>query len=530
MIKAQNTSKRTGEMVTISRAEYDKIQDYVSQLEQQNRWLLEQLNIIRHRKFGASSEKSSEEVLEQLSLLFDEAEVYAAAEENQDEEPAEVSVRSYKRKKKVGSARDILPEDVEVVTEEYSLSEEERTCPQCGEQMEVIGTEVQEQLVLIPAKAILRRRVYYVYACKNCEKNDISTPVVRTPLIPAVIPGSFASPEAIAYIMVQKFVMASPLYRQEQEWNRLGIMLSRQTMSNWLLLSTERWLTPIYFALRGRMILCDLLHSDETSLQVLHERGKSAQSKSSMWLYRTSGDAEYAIVLYEYQPGKNGQYPRDFLAGFEGYLQTDGAPSYNSVQHVIHVGCWAHARRNFFDAAKAVGKGKRSSTAEQGLAYCDRLFQLEKRFAKLTPEERKQKRLEQSKPVLDAMLAWAETRHAAPKSTLGKALNYVKNQWEPLTRFLLDGRIELSNNRAERSIKPFVIARKNFLFTNTPRGAQCSAVMFSLIETAKENGLDPYKYLCYVLTQAPILSKTRDDWATLLLPEYAPEECRLPAN
>ena len=331
MIKAQNTSKRTGEMVTISRAEYDKIQDYVSQLEQQNRWLLEQLNIIRHRKFGASSEKSSEEVLEQLSLLFDEAEVYAAAEENQDEEPAEVSVRSYKRKKKVGSARDILPEDVEVVTEEYSLSEEERTCPQCGEQMEVIGTEVQEQLVLIPAKAILRRRVYYVYACKNCEKNDISTPVVRTPLIPAVIPGSFASPEAIAYIMVQKFVMASPLYRQEQEWNRLGIMLSRQTMSNWLLLSTERWLTPIYFALRGRMILCDLLHSDETSLQVLHERGKSAQSKSSMWLYRTSGDAEYAIVLYEYQPGKNGQYPRDFLAGFEGYLQTDGAPSYNSV-------------------------------------------------------------------------------------------------------------------------------------------------------------------------------------------------------
>lgn len=247
-----------------------------------------------------------------------------------------------------------------------------------------------------------------------------------------------------------------------------------------------------------------------------------------MWLYRTSGDAAHPIVLYEYQPGKASKYPQEFLKGFHGYLQTDGASYYHEVENITSVGCWAHARRKFDEAMKAQPKGKRSPTAEQGIAYCSKLFGLEKEYAaqQLTFEERRQQRLERSKPVLDAMLAWANTRNAAPKSKLGVALTYLKNQWVPLNNFLLDGRIEISNNRAERSIKPFVMSRKNFLFANTPLGAKSSAVIFSLIETAKENGLDPYRYLTFVLKEAPKLSVQDSDWAAKLTPEYAPDSCK----
>lgn len=526
MEKVQNTTTSNAEMMTIPRAEYKKQQDYISELERQNQWLLERLNVIRQKKFGSSSEHISEEAMEQLSLLFDEAEAYVSAESAKEKDVPAVEVRSYKRKKS-GSVTDILPKDIEVVAVEHGLSEEERICPQCGEVMEPIGTEVRSRLKLIPAKAVLYQEIYYTYACRNCEQNNISTPVLKTPQAPTVIPGSYATAEAVAHIMTQKFVMGSPLYRQEQEWNRQGIMLSRQTMANWLIKSAVDWLAPVYDLLHAELLEHDYLHADETPVQVLREPGRKATADSYMWLYRTGRGAEHPIVLYDYQPGRGGEYPEAFLKGFHGYLQTDGFGSYNDLEGAVRVGCWAHARRKFYDAEKAVPKGKRSPTAEQGVAYCTRLFQLEEKLKDLSPEERKQQRLEQEKPVLDAMLAWANTRNAAPKSKLGVALTYLKNQWEPLNNYLLDGRIELSNNRAERSIKPFVISRKNFLFANTPAGAKSSAVIFSLIETAKENGLDPYRYLCFVLEQAPILSRTDPDWAKRLLPAKAPQECRV---
>ena len=511
----------TAEMVTIPRAEYE-------QLKAQNQWLLEQLRVIRSKQFGATSEKATEEVYEQLSLLFNEAEVYS--EEDKPSEGHAVEVKAHKRQRRSGSARDILPENVEVVEVEHTLPEEDRLCPQCGEIMQPIGTEVHETIQIIPAKAILHRDIYVTYACANCKENDISTPVVRTPKEPTLIPGSCASAEAVAHIAVQKFVMGSPLYRQEQEWSRQGVMLSRQTMSNWLIRSTDDWLAPVYDALHEQLVQQDLLHADETELQVLHEDGKSPQSKSYMWLYRTSGDAKHPIILYEYQPGRGQEYPEAFLKDFHGYLQTDGYSGYNAVKGAIHMGCWAHARRKFDEALKAVPKGKRSPTAEQGVAYCSQLFKLEEAFRDLKPEERKQKRLEQEKPVLDAMLAWANSRNAAPKSKLGMALNYLKNQWNDLTTYLEDGRIELSNNRAERSIKPFVISRKNFLFANTASGARSSAVLFSLIETAKKNGLDPYRYLTWVLNEAPRRAKRDPSWATTLMPPYAPPQSRAGSN
>ena len=509
------------EMVTIPRAEYEHLQA-------QNQWLMEQFRLLKKKVYGSSSEKASEEVYEQLSLLFNEAEAFVDAEAREAAKTPAVEVKAYTRTKKSGNVRDIVPEDIPVEVVEHPLTDEELACPQCGNQMTVIGKEVKETLVFKPAEAYIRQDVYYTYACQNCKENAESTPVIQTPKEPALIPGSYASPEAVAHIAVQKFKMGSPLYRQEQEWNGAGIMISRQTMSNWLVRCSKDWCMPIYDELRRQMIKQhDLLHADETEVQVLHEPGRTPQSKSYMWLYRTSGDAKHPIVLYDYQPGRGQEYPNTFLKGFHGYLQTDGYSGYNGLKDVVHVGCWAHARRKFEEARQAVPKGKRSPTAEEGVAYCTKLFDLETKFKDLPPEERKQKRLEQAKPVLDAMLAWANTRNAAPKSKLGIALNYLKNQWPTLVAYLEDGRIELSNNRAERSIKPFVIARKNFLFANTPAGAESSAVLFSLIETAKEEGLDSYSYLMWVFRSAPKRALDDPNWAVSLLPQYAPAECRL---
>ena len=514
---------RNAETVTISRAEYEGYQE----LQKQYDWLLEQLFAMKKKQFGSSSERSDAEIYEQLSLLFNEAEACLEEECREEVSVPVVEVRSHSRKRKSGNVRDILPADTEVVEVEHTLPEGERTCPECGEVMEAIGTEVRETLELIPAKAVLHRDIYYTYACQNCKEDETSTPVIQTPKEPALIPGSYASPEAVAHIAVQKFKMGSPLYRQEMEWNAAGVMLSRQTMSNWLVRCANDWIIPIREELRSHMIQKhDLLHADETEVQVLHEEGRAPQAKSYMWLYRTSGDAEHPIVLYDYQPGRGQEYPNAFLDGFHGYLQTDGYSGYNGLRDVTHVGCWAHARRKFEEARQAVPKGKRSTTAEEGVAYCTRLFQLEEKFKDLPTEERKQKRLEQAKPVLDAMLAWANTRNAAPKSKLGIALNYLKNQWPSLIAYLEDGRIELSNNRAERSIKPFVISRKNFLFANTPDGAKSTAALFSLIETAKEEGLDPYRYLVWVFREAPKRFCEDREWAASLLPQYAPAACR----
>ena len=523
-MKEQKTEIRTTETVTISRAEYEE-------LKSQNEWLMEQLRLLRKKQFGASSERTKEQLDGQLSLLFNEAEAYAAPPGRQ-----KVSQVAAHTRKQGGSARDVVPENIPVEVVEHRLSEEERVCPQCGETMREIGKEVRETLVFVPAKAALRQDVYYTYACEKCEKSDenddqkddVRTPVVKTPRDPAVIPGSFASPEAIAHIMTQKFCMGSPLYRQEQEWARQGLKLSRQTMSNWVLWASERWLEPVYDALHRQLVQLEVLHADETTLQVLREPGKKAQTKSYMWLYRTSGDMEHPIVLYEYQPSRKGEHAEKFLKGFSGYLHADGYQGYHKLPGTIRVvGCWAHARRKFDEALNAIPPDKREdSAAWTGLKYCNDLFAWEKQFSKLSPEERKNQRLKEEQPILDALLAWADSisGSVAPKSALGKALHYLREQWPYLIRYLEDGRLELSNNRAERSIKPFVIGRKNFLFANTPLGAKASAVIYSLIETAKENELDPYQYLLWVLEQAPKLAVDNGNWAERLTPGNCPAD------
>jgi hypothetical protein len=267
-------------------------------------------------------------------------------------------------------------------------------------------------------------------------------------------------------------------------------------------------------------------------LQVLHEPGKSAQSKSYMWLYRTSGGAEQPMVLFEYQPDRKAKRPAEFLKGFRGYLHTDGYEAYHSLgDEIVIVGCWAHARRKFDETLKALPeKDREGSGAERGKRYCDKLFAIERQLADCSPQERHEKRQELAKPVLDEFLSYLQTSKASTKSSFGRAIHYTLGQWKYLARYLQDGNLEISNNRAERSIKPFVIDRKNFLFANTPRGAKASAIVFSMIETAKENHLNPYAYLTYIFKNAPNWEIRRDAEALQkLLPNFAPSECRMNA-
>ena len=502
----------------------------ITSLTLQNEWLLEQLKLSKKKLFGRSSEQAEQLVMDQLSLTMNEAEAYIFGMNSAGKAP--VTVKAYERKRQSGNVLDVVPEGTPAEVVEHRLPENERICSACGSEMVEIGKEVRRSLMMKPAEFWVREDVYYTYACKNCEQETGEANIVKAAKEPALLPGSFASAEAVAHIMTQKFVMYSPLYRLQQEFERQGLKLSRQTMANWLLNTSEKWLRPVYDTLCEQLRKESVLHADETTLQVLKEPGRSSASKSYMWLYRTSGCAEQAIVLYEYQSTRKAEHAETFLRGFNGWLHADGYQGYHKLPENIRVvGCWAHARRKFDEALQTLPKEmQKDSPAAIGECYCSRLFKLEEAFAELTPEERYEKRLEQEKPVLDALLSWANEMQVktAPKSAMGRAIHYLLEQWPYLTRYLEDGRLELSNNRAERSIKPFVMGRKNWLFANTPGGAQASSVIYSLIETAKENQLDPYRYLLWVLRNASALSQADAAWAEQLTPANAPQECKIP--
>ncbi len=524
MEKTRELPEKSEEMITISRAEYEALQAKLSTKEEEltaallkNQWLLEQLRLNRKKQYGPSSEQLDQLVFEQFGRVFNEAEDWCAGVGKK-----ETQVKAHTRKPRSGSMEEVVPEGTPVEVVEHRP--EDRSCPKCGSEMVEIGKEVRRTLKMEPARFWIQEDVYYTYACKVCEKETGDSVIVNTPKKPAVLPGSFASPEAIAHLMVQKFVMYSPLYRQEQEWGRQGLKLSRQVMSHWLLRAAEDWLAPIYQELHRELLKRDVLHGDETTLQVLKEPGKSAQSKSYMWLYRTGGDAEHPIVLYDYRPDRKAKNAEEFLEGFSGYLHADGYQGYHKLRPDIRVvGCWAHARRKFDEAVKSLPQKEQASCAAlEGQAFCTKLFSIEKGIQDLPFEEKRKQRQGRAKPVLDALFSWAEEKRKVtpPKSALGKALHYLKEQRPYLVRYLEDGRLEISNNRAERSIKPFVMGRKNWLFANTPAGARASAVIYSLMETAKETGLDPYKYLLWALREAPKLFETDREWAKKLTPEH----------
>lgn len=504
---------------------------YCQELQLQNteltaklKWYEEQFRLSQQKRFGASSERTPPEQL----LLFNEAEAEA------DPTMAEPTVETitYERRK-AHRKRAVLLENLPVETIEYHLPEEERVCPCCGGQLHAMSTEVRQELAVIPAEVKVLRHVRHVYSCRQCEREATETPIVTAPMPNPAAPGSLASASALAYVMTQKYVDAMPLYRLEQQFARLGVLLQRQTLANWMIQASETWLQPLYERLHTHLLVQPVLHADETTLQVLREPDRRAETPSFLWLYRT-GRVGPPIVLYEYQQTRGGEHPRRFLTGYKGYLQVDGYPGYHKVPDVVLVGCWAHARRKFDEALKVLPAEKRTSevAAFQGLSFCNRLFAIEREIKDATNEERLRVRMEKSRPVVDSFLAWLRVQRprVSPKTALGKAIEYCLNQWDKLVVFLQDGRLELDNNRSERSIKPFVIGRKNWLFSNTPRGAKTSATIYSIIETAKENGLNPFAYLKWLFEEMPQLVDLKDPEALdRLMPwsEAVPSTCRL---
>lgn len=475
------------------------------QLRKQNKWLLEQLHIARHKRFGASSEKSTLDDGEQLNL-FNEAE---AETSHSVSEPEINEIKAYRRRKagQVGTAR--LPKEIPVEIVVHELPLEKRSCSECGNDLHVMACDEREELKLVPAKAVLVKHQTYTYACRCCEKHSDHVPIVKAQSPKPVIKGSFAAPEAIAHIAYEKFVMGAPLYRQEQDWARKDIPLSRQVMSSWLIRATRDWLFPVYDALRQELLKHEVLHGDETTVQVLHEPGKKPQSKSYMWLYRTSGDAAHPIVLYDYQASRKAKHAEEFLSEFSGFLHADGYEGYHSLPDGITVvGCWAHVRRKFDEALKIVPASARNDSLPAEAIRCiSELYKLEDEFKALSQKDgfkaRHEMREQHSKPLVEAFFDWCEKQKALPKSHLGNAVGYALKQRSWLEKYLLDGRLEIDNNRAERSIKPFVIGRKNWLFCNTQEGAKTSAVLYSIIETAKENNINPFDYLTFVFRNAP---------------------------
>ena len=329
-----------------------------------------------------------------------------------------------------------------------------------------------------------------------------------------------ASPGLLAPIAVSKYQDALPLYRQEKILQRIGVTIPRSTLANWMIRAGQL-IQPVINLLRDHLLAYDIVQMDETTVQVLKEPGKTAQSKSYLWLQR-GGPPDEPVILFDYDPSRRQAVPKELLEGFAGYLQVDGYSGYNGVVAegcLVHVGCMAHARRKFSDAVKGQGKNKASGKAQQGLAWIQKLYRIEKqaRTQQLSAADRKALRQKNAKPILDKLRTWLDDSllRVPPGTLTGKALNYLNNEWPKLIRYLEDGRLEIDNNLAENAIRPFVIGRKNFLFSNSVQGVKASANLYSLIESAKASGLEPYQYLRQVFTALP-QAETVEDIENLL--------------
>ncbi len=342
-----------------------------------------------------------------------------------------------------------------------------------------------------------------------------------------IIPKCIGTPGLIAFVLVAKFVDALPFYRQEKQFLRIGVEISRATMCNWAQKIAESF-EILLMVLKKLILAGDLINIDETPVQVLKEPDRSSQTKSYMWIFR-GGPPESPGIIFEYHPTRAGDVAAQFLKGYQGVVQVDGYSGYDFLdknKDILHMGCWVHARRNFMDVVKAAGKPKdgktNSGTADQALKYIKELYKIEKEAKQkgLINDDLLKERQEKAKPILDEFKRWIDSKveEVPPKSLLGKAIGYVINQWPRLIVYADTGHVPPDNNMAENTIRPFVIGRKNWLFAGSPKGASASAAIYSVIETAKANGLEPYWYLRYLLDKLPE-AMTEDDFKALL-PQY----------
>ena len=499
--------------------------------------LEETLRELRRQLFGTVSEKI-------IAKQTEEEEAQPSSEKNV------IRVKEHTRERKPKAKREDLYANLPVRDVKIPLTDEQRRCEYCNSEMVTMTyTPVREEIRITPAKVERIRLMQEVAICPECKKDGDGT-FVKAEVYPALLPHSPASASSVAYVIFDKCFMGLPYYRQEAGMAELGFKLPRETMANWFIYCAEHYFYPIYERMHEYLIKRDLLHADETTCQVLREEGKSAESTSYMWIYLTGSDGLFPIILYDYAQGRAGSYAKDFLEGFTGLLQCDGYQGYNKVADVILVCCLAHCRRKFYEAVPA-GRRKglklldinseewlddpeipgqseleKMIPAEIGLSYCNKLFYIEMTLKELSADERKAKREELETPVWNGFWKWIVTINPLGGSKLQKAVNYALNHRETLCNYMKDGRCEISNNAAERRAKSYAIGRKAFLFHTSVAGANASAVMYSMIETAKANNLNVFQYLYMVLLYMPDY-KNEPEGIEQLLPwsDFIKEHC-----
>jgi len=447
--------------------------------------LEERLRLSRQQRFGANSEKLSFQV-----DFFDEAELEVALSDIEAQLP-EDNLPKKPRKKRKGFS-DQLPR----VRVELVLTDEEKAGAS-----KTFFTKVKEELDIVPAQA----RVLEYWQEKAVFEHGGEQQIVAAQRTPHPLGKCIASVQLLAYILISKYADALPLYRLEKILKRYGGDITRTTLANWIIRLDDVF-KPLINLMREHQLTGDYLQADETRVQVLKEDGRPATSDKWMWLIR-GGPPDQPAVLFEYDVSRSEEVPLRLLDGFEGVLQVDGYAGYNRVcreNPITRIGCWDHARRKFIDASKAAPikkKGDKVSKADVAIGKIRKLYAIEARIKDLEPAQKKAQRQTLSRPVLDDLKAWLETNsRRVPKDSLTWiAINYTLNQWDLLIGYCEDGRLNISNALAENAIRPFAVGRRNWLFSDTPRGARASATCYSLIETAKANGLEPYAYLHHVL-------------------------------
>lgn len=483
------------------------------QYESEIELLREQISHLYHKLFGRKSEKNFPDS-ESLQLpLFD------MPEPDPDEaKEEEVEVLSHFRKTK---GRKPLPSTLPRVEIIHDIDPEEKVCP-CGARLSKIGEDVSEKLDIIPAVIQVIQHIRPKYSCKSCEGIEDKKATVKIAPVPRqLIPKGIASGGLMAHILTAKFADALPFYRQEKQFTRLGATIPRSTMCNWAMKVAESC-NPLKTLLHKEILSGPLINADETTVQVLKEPGSLPTSKSYMWIFR-GGNPRAPSLYFHYHQTRAGDVAAKFLLGYQGVVQTDGYVAYDFLDHqnnIAHVGCWAHARRKFIDAQKARGKKtKKAGSVEVALGFIRNLYAIEKKAKRKNLEgaELLELRKTEAKPVLEKMHAWLSKKslQIVPKSLLGIAIKYTLNQWPKLSGYIKSSHATPDNNLAENAIRPFCVGRKNWLFSGTPEGAQASATIYSLIESAKANKLEPYKYLRYLFEKLPF-AETVEDYKKLL--------------
>lgn len=479
------------------------LNDTIVRQQSDNDNLRAELAWFRQKLFGSSSERHATNIEGQMSFVGSSSE-----EEKPVEliEPEIVPLPKKTRKKKPTlkeQFKDIPVRQVPVDT----LSPEEKTCPLCGVEMLPIGTEIiRSEIVYTPPKLERIEYIATTYACIECKDTE-EPQFIKDNGLPALIPGSYASESLLAYILYRKYGLFIPLYRQEKDFLQQNAPIGRASMAHWIIYTAKEYLQPMYDYFHNEILKRRFLMMDETPIQVLHEDGRRAQTKSYFWLIRTGEDGLNPIILFNYTPTRAGENAKQFLNGIAPgfYLMADGYQGYNKVNETNRCCCYAHIRRYLLEAIPKGQEKDYAHPAVQGVLYCDKLFAYERSYKEkgLSYKQIEKRRLKDQKPVIEGFLTWLEQVNPGTNSKLKKAVTYIQNRKDYLMTYLEDGRCSLSNNLSENSIRPVTLGRKNWLFSDSPEGAMANALCLTIVEMAKAYNLNLYEYLNFVLQHRP---------------------------